>query len=189
MRLAALLELHGMRSSVASPGEIALGGMLLICCSFSTMSSDSGPAPGRRRDRDHLSRRAQAPPKRGLQSKGLLPTPTHVVDAVRTCRPTRQHKIGVDLSLEGLALLADHRQSTLWIDIALKIKITRRKISALEGGKTVANGHSSTGYKIGAAGGHVPEESFTVISIERPGRVGRRSGRWCLRGASRDCQD
>src|SRR6516165_527671 len=103
--------------------------------------------------------------------------PSRVVDAVWTCRPTRQHEIGIDLSLERLALLGDHRQLTLWIDIALKIKSTRRK--NLEGGKTVANGQSSTGDGIGAAGGHVPGDSITVISVESPGRVRRRSGRRC----------
>src|SRR6516165_1540903 len=124
------------------------------------------------------------------RSKGLDPGPTRVVEAVWTCRSTRQHKIGIDLSLERLTpRLADHRQSTLWIDIALKIKSTRGRNSgtrgrscALEGGNTVANGQILTGDKIGTAGVHVPGDSITVISVKGPGRVRRRSGREAGRG-------
>ena len=54
------------------------------------------------------------------QSKALEPAPTRVIDAVRTCRPTGQDKIGIDLALERLTLLTDHRQLTLWSDSALK---------------------------------------------------------------------
>ena len=50
------------------------------------------------RGRDHLSHRAQAPliPQPGL--KGLDPVPARVIDAIRTCRPTCQDKIGIDLA-------------------------------------------------------------------------------------------
>ena len=116
------------------------------------------------------------------QSKALEPAPTRVIDAVRTCRPTGQDKIGIDLALERLTLLTDHRQLTLWSDIALKIKRTRRKNSAIEGRKTVANGQSVTGDKIGTAGVHVPGDSITVVSVKGPGRVRRRSGRQAGRG-------
>src|SRR6516162_4901550 len=178
-----------MGSSVVSPGEILLGTRLLVCCYFSTLSSDSGAAPGRRGDREDLSRRFKRVLTRA-RSQSPDPLPTRVVEAVWTCRATRQHEIGIDLSLERLASrLADHRQSTLWIDIALKIESTRRRnsrtrrrSSGLEGGKTVANGQISTGDKIGAAGAHVSGDSITVISVIGGGRVRLRSGRQAGRG-------
>src|SRR6516164_9173997 len=108
-----------MGSSVVSPGEILLGTRLLVCCYFSTLSSDSGAAPGRRGDREDLSRRFKRVLTRA-RSQSPHPVKSRIVEAVWTRRPTRQHEIGMDLSLERLALLADHRQSTLWIDIALK---------------------------------------------------------------------
>ena len=128
------------------------------------------------RSRASLASRSTASYRR-LQSKCLAPGPARVIDAIRTCRLTCQDKIWIDLALERLTLLADHRQLTLWIDIALKIKSSRRKNSALEGGKTIPNGQSATGDKIGAPGGHVPGDSISVISIKGPGCVAGRSRR------------
>ena len=151
------------------------------------------------RSRASLASRSTASYRR-LQSKCLAPGPARVIDAIRTCRLTCQDKIWIDLALERLTLLADHRQLTLWIDIALKIKSSRRKNSALEGRKTVANGQSATGNKIGAPGGHVSGGGVAVIPIGGSGCVAGRSRRRCpdrlghggwsrsrLRGTSRNC--
>jgi hypothetical protein len=59
------------------------------------------------------------------------------------------------LALDRLTLLADHRQLTLRIDIALKIQSSPGRKN-LEGGKTAADGQTSTADKIDASGSHVP---------------------------------
>jgi len=109
-----------------------------------------------------------------LVREGRDPVPGQVIGAVRTCRMTIQDEIGIDLSLERRATLADHCQCALWVDIALK----RKTGSSLELGKTVANNQTEgCGQIIGASGGHVLRISATVIAIKGLGRVGGRSDR------------
>src|SRR3974377_985681 len=98
------------------------------------------------------SRRSQACLLREFQSKSPNSVPSHVPDAVRTCRPPCQHEVGTDLPLERLAMLGLHRQCTLWSNVALS-----RKIKPPGLGKTAANAQISVlEPRIGTPGARAP---------------------------------
>ena len=106
-----------------------------------------------------------------LRSKYPGPVPTHVPPAVRTLRPTCQHKIGTNLPLKRSAELTLHRQRALRSDVTLKGIVLPQRL-----GKTVANGQIHTWEAgIGASWAHLPDDNGTVISIEGGRRVGGRT--------------